>query len=98
MVLANIAMREYVVAEPLRVPQAGAMPDHQPGMRPQHSDMIGDIARVRRTGADVDERNAPIAGLDEMKGRHLRHAFWRASAGAAAKPRIARDDIAGRDE
>src|SRR3954467_3920023 len=55
MVLAHIAMGEHVVAEPLRVAQARAMAEHQPGMGPQHGNMVGDIARVGRTGADVDQ-------------------------------------------
>ena len=76
-VLAHIAVREHVVAEPLRVAQAGAMAEHQPGMRPQHRDVVGDVARVGRTGADVDQGDAAIAGHDQMEGRHLRHARGR---------------------
>ena len=42
-VLAHIAVGEHVVAERLRVAQAGAVAEHQPGMRPQHRDVVGDV-------------------------------------------------------
>ena len=77
MILAHVAVRQDVVAELLRIAQARAVAEHQPGMRPQHRDVVGDVARVRRTGADVDHGDAAIAGLDQMKGRHLRHALGR---------------------
>ena len=97
-ILADVTMREHVVAEPLRIPEARAMPQHQPGVRPQHRDVVGDVPRIGRTDADVDQGNAAIAGLDEMKGRHLRRALGRNPGRAAAKPRIARDRIPGRNE
>lgn len=97
-ILADIAVGEHVVAEPLRIPKARAVPDHQPGMRPQHRDVIGGIPRVGRTDPDVDQGDAAIAGLDQMKGRHLRHAVRRSPGRAAAEPRIARDHVAGRNE
>ena len=51
------------------------MSQHQPGMRPQHGNVVGYSAGIGRTSADVDHGDASIAGLDEMKGRHLRHAL-----------------------
>ena len=67
-------------------------------MRPQHRDMVRDVAGVGRADSDVDQGNAFIAGLDEVKGRHLRRALWRNPGRAAAKTRIARDHIAGPNE
>src|SRR5271165_3265625 len=98
MVLADVGMREDVIAKPLRVPQACAMPEHQPGMRPQHRDMVRDVPGVGWADPDVDQGNASIPGLDEVKGRHLRHAPWRDPGRAAAKTRTARDHIAGPNE
>ena len=75
------------------------MAEHQPGMRPQHGDVVGDVAGVGRAGADVDHGDAAIVRLDQMKGRHLRHALGRRSpVVASAEASIARDHIAGLDE
>ena len=89
MVLPDITMREDVVAEPLRVPQARAMAEHQPGVRAKHRDVVGDIARVGWSGPDIDQGDAAFAGLDEVEGRHLRHALGRGPDRAAAEARIA---------
>ena len=62
LVAPQIGVRQHVVADALRVPQAAAMADHQPAMRPQHREMIGDRLRVRRTDADIHQRHAVIAG------------------------------------
>ena len=51
MVVAHIAVREHVVAEQLAAPQAGAMAEHQPAMRAQHREVVGDglgVATARR--------------------------------------------------
>jgi hypothetical protein len=50
-----------VIAELLRVPKTGAVAEHQPSMRPHHSDMVGDVARVRRASADVNHGDAAAA-------------------------------------
>ena len=97
-ILPHIAVGEDVVAELLRVPEARAVPEHQPGMRSQHRDMVGDVAGVGRPGADVDHGDAAVAGLDQMKRRHLRHALDGNAARAAAEANVARDHIAGLDE
>ena len=54
----QVAVGEHVVADRLRLPQAAAMADHQPAMRPQHREVVGDVLRVRGADADVDQRNA----------------------------------------
>ena len=92
-------MRQHVIAELLRVPKPGAMANHWPGMGPHHSDMVGDVARIRGAGADVDHSNAAAVWRDEMKGRHLRRALRRgARRTGAAMARIARDDVSRLDE
>ena len=53
-VAAQIAVRQHVVADGLRLPQAAAMADHQPAMRPQHRQVVGDVLGVGRADADVD--------------------------------------------
>ena len=97
-ILAHVAVGKDIVAELLRVPQARTVPEHQPGMRSQHRDVVGDVAGVGRAGADVDHGDAAIAGLDQMKGRHLRHALGGNAGRASARTRVARDHIAGLDE
>ena len=62
MILANVSVRQDVVAELLRVPQTRTVAEHQPGMGSKHRDVIGDVARVRRAGADVDHGDAAGAG------------------------------------
>ena len=62
-VLAHIGVRQHVVAERLAVAQPGAVAEHQPGMRPQHRDMVGDGLGVGRADADIDHGDAAMAGL-----------------------------------
>ena len=59
-VLAHIAVGQHVVAELLGVAQAGAVAEHQPGMRPQHGDVVGDGLGVGRADADVDHGDAAM--------------------------------------
>src|ERR1700682_6447818 len=67
-------------------------------MRPQHGNVVGYGAGVGRTGADVNHGDASIAGLDEMKSRHLRHALRDSARRSSAYASIARDHVAGLDE
>ncbi len=98
-VLAHVAVRQHVIAELLRVAQPRAMAEHQPGMGTQHRDMIGDVARVRRTGADVDHRDAARIRTDQVERRHLRQALRRRAHGRGiAQPRVAGDDVTRLDE
>jgi hypothetical protein len=57
-VLADIGMGQHIVAQRLRVAQAGAVAEHQPGMRAQHGDVVGDGLGVGRTDADIDHGDA----------------------------------------
>ena len=96
LVVAQIAVRQYVVAQPLIGAQAAAMADHQPNMRAQHGEMIGHRFCVRRTDADVHQRDAVVTRLREMIGRHLRQLGERRQRGrlAAFGDAIARLDEA----
>ena len=48
------------------------MADHQPAMRAQHREMIGDRLGVGRADADIDEGDAAIGRRRaQMVGRHL---------------------------
>ena len=71
------------------------MAKHQPCVRSQHGDMVGDIARVGRAGADVDDANATAIRLNQMKCRHL----WKAIGGRSqwsglAEPGVVRHQVA----
>ena len=61
-----------------RLAQPAAMADHQPAMRAQHREMVGDVLRVRRADADIDDGDAvlPVAAA-QMVGRHLEPVPWR---------------------
>lgn len=59
MILAHIGMRQHVIAEPLAVAQPRAMAEHQPDMRPQHGDMVGDRLGIGWPDADIDEVMPP---------------------------------------
>ncbi len=67
----QIGVREHIVADHLRLPQAGAMADHQPAMRPQDRDVVGDGLGVRGPDADVDETDPAPVGAHAMIGGHL---------------------------
>ena len=108
MVFAHITVREHVVAELLRVAQARAMAEHDPGMRAQDGDVVGDGLGVGRADADVDHADAAAVGAHQVVGRHLRQArrhlahFIAVNGGAADATRhdVARldkgDVLAGR--
>src|SRR3546814_2609354 len=65
-------MGEHIVAKLLRTAQAPAMADHQPAMRAQHRQMIGDRLGVRWSDTDIDQRHAELVFTHKMIGRHLR--------------------------
>jgi len=94
-VVADVAVRQDVVAEQLAAAQPGAVAEHQPAMRPQHRDVVGDRLGVAGPDADIDEGDAVAAGALEMIGRHLRQPGGPRRLGLVAR---ADDDIAGLDE
>ena len=72
MILAQIGMGQNEIAQALRIAQPCTMADHQPGMRPQHGDMIGRGLGVRGPDADIDQRDAVPVRPFQVIGRHLR--------------------------
>ena len=64
-------MCQHEVADALRIAQAAAMADHQPGFRAQHRQMVTDGFRIRRADTDIDEGNAVPARRDQVICRHL---------------------------
>jgi hypothetical protein len=48
------------------------MAEHQPGVRAQHRDMVGDGLGVGRADADIDHGDAAMILALQMIGRHLR--------------------------
>ena len=98
-VLAQIAVRQHVVAKLLGLSQPGAVTEHQPRMRPQHRHVIGDVARVRWPGSDVDHGDTGAVRLHQVISRHLREALRRAAGDVrAAEAGVAHDDVARRNE
>ncbi len=73
-ILTHIGVCQHIIAKALAVAQAGAMANHQPGMRAQHGDMVGDRLGVGRADADIDQRNAGMALFLQVIGWHLRQA------------------------
>jgi hypothetical protein len=88
MVLAHIGMRQHIVAERLAVAQAGTMAEHQPGMRAQHGDVVGDRLGIGRADADIDQRDAAMTLLLDVIGRHLRQAGERQRRFPACRRRL----------
>jgi hypothetical protein len=76
MVLAHVAVGQHIVAELLAVAQAGAVAQHDPGVRAQHGDVVGDGLGVGRADADVDHGDAGAVGAHQVVGRHLRQSGW----------------------
>ena len=70
-VAAHIGVSQDVVADGLRLTQAAAVADHQPAMRTQHSQVIGDVLGIGRADADVDQGHAMAIVGDQVIGRHL---------------------------
>jgi hypothetical protein len=102
MVFAHVAVGQHVVAQLLGVAQAGAVAQHQPGVRAQHRDVVGDGLGVGRAHADVDHGDAGAVGAHQVVGRHLRQPRRRGAQHVVARLRgfadTARDHVAGFDE
>ena len=72
MVFAHITVGQHVVAQLLAAAQAGAVAQHQPGVRPEHGHVVGDVFGVGRADADVDHGDAAAVGAQQVIARHLR--------------------------
>ncbi len=70
-VATHIGVGQYVIADGLRLTQAAAVTNHQPAMRTQDCQVIGDVLGVGRADADVDQCHAMAVFGDQMVGRHL---------------------------
>ena len=71
MILAQVGVRQHIVANRLAVAQATAMANHQPDLRTQNREVIGDRLRVRRANANVHERDTCAVLGAQVIGRHL---------------------------
>ena len=71
MVVAQIGVGQHIVADGLAGAQAAAVADHQPGLGPQHRQVVGDGLGVGGADADVDQRDAAPARRHQVIGRHL---------------------------
>ncbi len=70
-VAAHVSVGQHVIADRLRLTQAAAMADHQPAMRTQHGQMVGDVLGVGRADTDIHQRHAVAVAGDQVIGRHL---------------------------
>ncbi len=101
MVFAHITVRQYVVAQLLRVAQPGTVTQHQPRMRTQHRDMVGDRLGIGGSDADVDHRDAAAVATHQMIAGHLRQMRRRDAQIIARLHGLADaslDQVAGLDE
>ena len=64
------------------------MAEHQPGMRPQHGDVVGDRLGVGGADADIDHGDAAMVRLLQVIGRHLRQARRRHAFAGRARPAL----------
>ena len=71
MIIAQIGVGQHIVADGLARAQTTAMADHQPCLRPQHGQMVGDGLGVGGSDADIDQGYAPASGGHQVIGRHL---------------------------
>jgi hypothetical protein len=71
MVVAQIGVGQHIVADGLAGAQAAAVADHQPGLGPQHRQVVGDGLGVGGPDADVDQRDPAPVGRGQVVGRHL---------------------------
>ena len=70
-VATHIGMGQHVIADGLRLTQAATVTDHQPAVRAQNGQVVGDVFRVGGADADIDQGHAmAIVGL-QVVGRHL---------------------------
>jgi hypothetical protein len=102
MVFAHIAVGQHIVTQMLGVAQAGAVAQHDPGMRAQHRDVVGDGLGVGRAHANVDHGDATAVGAHQVVGGHLRqargHGAQYSSPASAIQAQAACHHIARLDE
>jgi hypothetical protein len=65
------------------------MSQHDPGVRTQHRDVVGDGLGVAGTDADVDEGDTPAMRQLDVVGGHLRDARRPLAGAPSAKPLVA---------
>ncbi|MNZ88609.1 hypothetical protein D3C78_1075040 [compost metagenome] len=70
-VATHVGVGQHVVANGLRLTQAAAVTDHQPAVRAQHGQVVGDVLGVGRADTDVDQGHAVAIAGDQVIGRHL---------------------------
>ena len=71
MILAYVAMGQHVIAQLLAVAQPGAVPQHDPGVRPQHSNVVGNVLGIGRTYPDIDHGDARMSLAHQVVRGHL---------------------------
>ena len=71
MVVAQIGVRQHIVADALGRAQAAAMADHQPRFGAEYRKVIGNRLGVGRADADIDQTDSLTARCYQVIGRHL---------------------------
>ena len=64
-------MGQHIVADPLGIAQPAAVADHQPGLGPQHCQVIADRLGIGRADPDVDQGDPQTIVADQVIGWHL---------------------------
>ncbi|MNC57401.1 hypothetical protein D3C75_1070590 [compost metagenome] len=67
MVVAQVRMRQHIIANRLAFAQAAAMANR----RAQHRQMVANGFRIRRADANVNQRDAVTVGINQVPGGHL---------------------------
>ncbi|MDT4883250.1 hypothetical protein FQZ97_1192770 [compost metagenome] len=75
MIFTHIGMRQHIIAELLAVTQTCTMAQHQPGMRPQHCNVVGNGFGIGRANANIDHGDARMITALQMIGGHLRQSL-----------------------
>src|SRR5690606_18548301 len=70
-VVPQVGVGQHVVSDALRGAQAAAVSHHQPAVRAQHGEVVGDGFGVGGADADVHQRDALIVWRHEVVGGHL---------------------------
>ena len=95
-VVTQVSVSQHIVADGLRMLQTTAVPNHQPRVRTQHSQVVTDVLGIRRANADVHQRDARAIGADEVIRRHLVAPPWGGRDGGFRVGRFARHHYAAR--
>lgn len=71
MIVAQVSVRQHIVADPLAGTKTAAMANHQPGLGAHDREVVADRLGIGRADADIDQRDAGAVFGDQVIGGHL---------------------------